>query len=523
MANDGTIVQGTQSKDPCGLSGMEFFGGGNITASSLTLGNTGTVSLLYRPFSITGTQYLVANGDGTKRFALASVGSDIRFTYYDGASSYSKSTGSVLTLNKLVLITATWDSSTITIYTDTVSGSGGDSIATNSTNAFTVASLNDGSSKATGRFIGLGVYEDTKDATWVGEAYNKYAKLPIYINDLKDANESIAAEGGTVGTQLSNTDWKFGDTTGRYKISRDSLEGKVGGPEKLVDGDMEAVGVGDWTAVNGTVTKSVDNPHSGTQAVRITGTAGSPFVYPAATTTIVGGRYRVTGWARGDGVSVPIVWDAVEQWTGTASTDWQYFNVTYTATVTKPRFYVGGAGIAHWTEFDDVSVKEIDANEKVIECTTGGLLYTESQQSYGIWEFSLYKATTGTFPIISFITNQLSAFNAAGSNGYLFALNIAEQLECGKFTNGVYGAKAISAPSYITWATWYTIRITRSLANVFSMYIKGGVFKNWTLAVAPSNPFTEPTHTSSKFFVVDIDAGDKFCGLTQLTGVVSPI
>ena len=46
-------------------------------------------------------------------------------------------------------------------------------------------------------------------------------KEPYIMDDLSDAYESVSDEGGTVGTFLSNTECRFGDTSGRFRISRD--------------------------------------------------------------------------------------------------------------------------------------------------------------------------------------------------------------------------------------------------------------------------------------------------------------
>lgn len=78
------------------------------------------------------------------------------------------------------------------------------------------------------------IINGTWSQTDVTADYKKYAKLPYFIDDLKDANESVAAEGGATGTFLSNTAWRFGDATARYKISRDETLG-VG--QKVIECD----------------------------------------------------------------------------------------------------------------------------------------------------------------------------------------------------------------------------------------------------------------------------------------------
>jgi hypothetical protein len=130
--------------------------------------------------------------------------------------------------------------------------------------------------------------------------------------------------------------------------------------ELLTDGDMEAAGVGSWLKVNATLTKETTSPHGGTQCLRVAyDSADNPFTYQTSTTT-AGLRYRATGWARSDGSKIPNLRDGsgITLWTGTVSTDWQYFDVVYIAS-SSYRLYSVGVG-AGYCEFDDVSVVRTD-------------------------------------------------------------------------------------------------------------------------------------------------------------------
>lgn len=130
------------------------------------------------------------------------------------------------------------------------------------------------------------------------------------------------------------------------------------GPELLVDGDMEAVGVAAWTVGSSALlTKETGTPHGGGQVLRVTynGT-GNPFAYQTILTS--GNKYRVTGWARGDGTYGPRVYSGGNIWVGSFSTSWQYFDKTFTAITTGLSFYALATTAGH-CEFDDVSVKQV--------------------------------------------------------------------------------------------------------------------------------------------------------------------
>ena len=104
----------------------------------------------------------------------------------------------------------------------------------------------------------------------------------------------------------------------------------------LVDGDMERTGVSLWTAGNGaTLTKQTTNPYSGKQLLRIAYNGiANPYCNDSQAPFTIGQVYRIIGRARSDGAAAPSLYHPIGNaiWTGTASTNWQYFDVTFTAT-----------------------------------------------------------------------------------------------------------------------------------------------------------------------------------------------
>lgn len=97
---------------------------------------------------------------------------------------------------------------------------------------------------------------------------------------------------------------------------------------------------------------------SGTEALRVT--SGGSNAYAQQTITVIGKRYRITGWARGDGSAFPKVSDFVTQlWFGSSSVDWQYFDVEYVAQDTRPILIVSTIVPTEYCEFDDVTLIEL--------------------------------------------------------------------------------------------------------------------------------------------------------------------
>ena len=125
----------------------------------------------------------------------------------------------------------------------------------------------------------------------------------------------------------------------------------------ISDGDMEAADASAWSAFNsGTLSKETGTPHGGSNVLRVTENgADYPSAYQADVIT-TGNTYRLTGWARGDGNANPFIWDSAALWTGTSSTDWQRFDVVFTAVNDNLPSLASSAlnGTGYYVEWDDV-------------------------------------------------------------------------------------------------------------------------------------------------------------------------
>ena len=120
------------------------------------------------------------------------------------------------------------------------------------------------------------------------------------------------------------------------------------GPNLLVDGDMEAVGVAAWTALVATLTKRATAPAEGVQWLEVKKTgAGTGAAYQSVMT--IGQTYRITGYARGDGIlgvpRITVTGNGVV-WLGVVSTAWQPIDITFVAQNAVANFSAifGGAG-----------------------------------------------------------------------------------------------------------------------------------------------------------------------------------
>jgi hypothetical protein len=149
----------------------------------------------------------------------------------------------------------------------------------------------------------------------------------------------------------------IGDGTANYN----------GPSNDCTDGDMELAGVANWTADGASVlTKDTTNKYQGAQSLKIE-KSGADMSCTQAMMAVNEKKYRVRGWAKGDGTSWPAVTlnysPYTTMWTGTTSTSWQYFDFTLTTgtgagkDTIKIRGYGGSGG--NYVNFDSIISEEI--------------------------------------------------------------------------------------------------------------------------------------------------------------------
>ena len=189
---------------------------------------------------------------------------------------------------------------------------------------------------------------------------------PGFQNIWNDQDSGIGWQYFSETFTAQSTTIHFGMTTpsaGKYvRFNNIVLEDSLNpGVNILTDGDMEAVGFGDWSSTGSpTLAKENDifnaDRLSSVNFARLTTTAsGDSSFYEDILST--GTEYRITGYARsGDGVAAPVVSLPTEStlWTGTTSTDPQKFDVTVTpSSITELHFgLVSAAGAGEIVEFD---------------------------------------------------------------------------------------------------------------------------------------------------------------------------
>lgn len=316
----------------------------------------------------------------------------------------------------------------------------------------------------------------------------------------------------------------------------------------IADGDMELADASAWsTGSSATLSWPTTAPHEGTRCLRVT-YGGEITPYAQQSLLTIGKTYRMTGWARTDGVSpyarvfvgnsnIPII-------VATTST-WTYFDQVKTAISTSILLQAYTGGLAgQYCEFDDVKVTEVsyadpvyiadgvgwnvtlanattgnvsnsdwkissgtwsvvdlgDVNRtKYINCVAAGLLYKASGQAYGTWEFDIYKNSTDDSLRNILMSNIVGTLGT--TNSYYFYFGSDEKFYLVKDASGL--TTLFSSTDTFSLDTWYRIKITRTTAGVFMIYhsTDGGI--TYTQTSGATNPVTSTTHTRSNFTFIN--------------------
>jgi len=242
-----------------------------------------------------------------------------------------------------------------------------------------------------------------------------------YLPETAATNKALQSDG------FSGSPWALLDDGDRFD-------------EQLVDGDMEAADTSAWTAGNSaTLTKESGTPHGGSLCLRV---AYNGVAAPSANQNIVvtGNTYRVTGWARGDGTSVPAFVCGTVLWAGTSSTSWQSFNVLFTASTITVKLYMNG-GVSGYIEFDDVRVSEITETAPNKQLEAMSLVADSTNGVHGIYQSITLTAATWCFSI----------FAKKGNQDWIALADatVANTLSYFNISTGVLGTVGSAADAYI--------------------------------------------------------------------------
>ncbi len=182
------------------------------------------------------------------------------------------------------------------------------------------------------------------------------------------------------------------------------------------------------------------------------------------------------------------------------------------ATVSRANVTAGQLENTDWQVDSGAWQVKYDSSEdfRYYSCETLGIIYMPSDWVYGTVEFKLKKTET-TVPRILFVADVIGSEGATGQDSYQIVIQADESIFLRKSINGTDTSIANTAASTATVDTWQTYKITRRYDGQFNVYLdEVNIISNQT----------ENTTTASKYFLLDLDAGDQVTDIIQYRGII---
>jgi len=223
--------------------------------------------------------------------------------------------------------------------------------------------------------------------------------------------------------------------------------------EKMTDGDMEDVDTSAYTFSAGDVlTKETSTLGGGTQCLRIAyGGAANP--YAKQDCCEADKTYRITGYARSSGTVAPILANgsAGTLWTGTNSTDWQEFDITFLQPSAADSIFLrSNLSSAGYIEWNNMTVNEIIPKTLDVSGNNNHATFGDG-------------STTSTFPTK---LSERRGYNLSGDNQYLF-VDKAVMTNC--YTNNALTVTALIKTEDL---------LNENYPSIFAVKNEGGTLKH---------------------------------------------
>ena len=177
--------------------------------------------------------------------------------------------------------------------------------------------------------------------------------------------------------------------------------------------------------------------------------------------------------------------------------------------------------IGELSENDSV-LKHLTIGTKYLECVTNGNITIPATQAFGTWEFDIFRPS-GNIEI-ELSGDVLNKYTDNVGTGYWFLFYSNSKTYFPKKVAGAPTQLMITASNYMVINTWYSIRITRDIKGIFTLWVKGGAFGDtWTL-ISATDGGTNPTAadltlTKSNGMSLSLSAGCCVANLKFYDGV----
>jgi hypothetical protein len=193
------------------------------------------------------------------------------------------------------------------------------------------------------------------------------------------------------------------------------------------------------------------------------------------------------------------------------------------STILTPRFAYpvspaavsAGGKVGPWEVISGTHSWADDGTGRGVVCATAGTAAMQQPRAFGSWYLQAKKSADGNV----LDTHVIASAKSVSGSGYVIRIAADESVALLRWTSGASGATVFtSSPSYVAVGTSYELLLRRSVAGVFTLWIKGGAYTTWTQV----GTGTDTTHTSSVWAVADPDASDELRDFRHFVGDMTP-
>jgi hypothetical protein len=169
-----------------------------------------------------------------------------------------------------------------------------------------------------------------------------------------------------------------------------------------------------------------------------------------------------------------------------------------------------------------------DASDKHwVQGGGGGVTQWPENNAYGTVEFDFRKEQDASSEVYLLFGSMDGAWNAAAQNGYALRFTaVNHELQFWDILGGALTTLRTGTDvAFLALNTSYRFRVVRRPDNMWTFYVKGGTYTDWTL-VTPVVPYVNPVldsiFTTGPFHAMALDSPSKVSGITRLRTCVRP-
>jgi hypothetical protein len=139
-----------------------------------------------------------------------------------------------------------------------------------------------------------------------------------------------------------------------------------------------------------------------------------------------------------------------------------------------------------------------------------GTIQWPENNAYGTYEWIARKGAAAGYMAVSPIMSGRLPLFSAGQNGYMVYTETTNSVQFYRMTGAAPTLLFLTANGYVDNVSDYNFRVVRRIGGQTALYIKGGVYIDWTLvdaSVAGTNPFVDNTYSAAPYEMLTMTDG----------------